>query len=286
MTQSHPLKGLRLGISASETVTGQGHGLTSRELNRAIRQVALAVLAQGGRLVFGHDWRSQGVMEEILDFAITYKPIAPLPEDEEPLITNYVAWPDSTAVSKEERAQYATVLRIVEPGKEHQQHFGPPRSGPAQKAARAAALTLMRRDMAQFCDARLCFGGKSSGSSGRYAGVAEEAAIALDSGCPLYVTSLFGGASEQVVQAILHRETGETPAFRPTTVVMQALDEHDPMPRAAVDPSIFTRSGLKELSNLNKLSVEENKRLFDARHLAEVIGLLLVGLARIQKERA
>ncbi len=224
-------------------------------------------------------------MEEILDFAIAYRPFAPDSGDEEPLVTNYLAWPDVTTVSEVDRAQYEKVLRIVEPGKEHQQHFGPPRSVPAQKAARAAALTLMRRDMTQVCEARLCFGGKSSGSSGRYAGVAEEAAIALDSGCPLYVTSLFGGASAEIVQAIRTRETGEVAAFRPADEVGQALAEYDPLPQKAVDPSIFTSIGIEGLSRRNGLSVVENERLFDARHPAEMIGLLLAGLARLQKSR-
>lgn len=283
--QDHPLSGLRLGVSASETDAAPGHGLTSRELNRAIRQVAQAVLAQGGRLVFGHDWRSYGVMEEILDFAISYRPIAPTYEDEEPLITNFIAWPDRTTVSEEDRAQYAKVLRIIESDDGLPMRLGRPNSDTEEKAARAGALTLMRRDMAELCDARLCFGGKSSGSSGRYAGVVEEAAISLSFGRPLYVTSLFGGASEQIVNAIRHRESVAMPAFHANPAVREALARFDPVSDFAVGPEIFERVGVEGLSRLNNLSVKENHCLFDARHLGEVIGLLLVGLARVRSAR-
>ncbi|MCR9121039.1 MAG: hypothetical protein NXH91_02060 [Phyllobacteriaceae bacterium] len=285
MTQERPFSGLRLGVSASETVAERGYGLTSRELNRAIRQVSQAVLAQGGRLVFGHDWRSHGVMEEILDFAISYKPVAPIGEYDGPLVTNYIAWPDRTKVSKDDLAQYDKVLQIVEADEETLRRLGRDAVDTEDRAARAGALTLMRRQMTEMCDARLCFGGKSSGSAGRFAGVAEEAALSLEFRRPLYVTSLFGGASEQVVNAIVSREIVDMPAFRPDPAVRDALAAFDPVAGDAVSPEIFARFGVEGLSEINRLSDDENLRLFGARHLGEVIGLLLVGLARVRAEK-
>lgn len=109
-------------------------------------------------------------------------------------------------------------------------------------AHNAVSLTGIRRKLTAASDARICLGGRTEGSSGRCAGIVEEAHMSLKAGQPLYASEIFGGASAQLIA---------------------------PLP-----------GGLEMLSEANALSIEENERLFKASHLSEVIGWVPTGLGR------
>ena len=250
-----------LGISISASEDTAGLGLDTHEVNRAVLQISEAVLGQGARVAFGHDWRPDGVMETVLTFAMGYH---------------------RRPASADRRKHYEGMLDVIEfdqpalpdgvivpPGKE------------ANLLLRVMALTEMRKVMATRCTARICVGGPTSGSQGLCAGIFEEAALSAKVNKPIYVTSLFGGAGAQVVRALSGRPLTR-PVTTPKPEIIAAL-ENVGLPTDASDyEAILNDKGLDGLADDNGLSVDQNNQLFAAQSLSEVIGWVLHGLSQIK----
>ncbi|HIF00283.1 MAG TPA: hypothetical protein EYG03_27285 [Planctomycetes bacterium] len=82
-----------ISVSMNDEQDSRSHGLDSDSLNRMVATLARHLLSQGARLVFGHDWRPDGVMQEILKLTQNYLPQGVSPDISEPLVTNFVPWP-------------------------------------------------------------------------------------------------------------------------------------------------------------------------------------------------
>lgn len=282
LSRTGPLKGVALGISASDNPESLERGYSMREVNRSVRIVAQAVLGQGGRVVFGQDWRPNGIMADILMFAIGYQLPPRIEGQRAPLITNCVPWPSKTTLSKPEQEQYKNILKIDEMGKPELMEISHldlwDYGSDGQRIMRVEALTQMRKHLIKTSTARLCMGGRTSGSGGRCAGIIEEAALAFQAEQPLYVTKLFGGASAQLIDAIEGRHTKELEAFRPRDDILKSFRKLNVEFQQAVHPSIFTETNVEKLSLMNHLSVIDNRRLFAAQNLSDVISLMLKGI--------
>ena len=74
MGQSNrPLGGLRVGLSIGNSAEdGLARGFDSDQVNRVTVRLTRSLLAQGARVVLGHDWRRDGVMHAELDMAREY----------------------------------------------------------------------------------------------------------------------------------------------------------------------------------------------------------------------
>lgn len=291
MQAQRPLDGLTVGISISESGDMASRGLTSEEVNRTVITISEGLIAQGARLVFGHDWRPGGVMDTVFEFALAYTP-GPGEENANrpPLITNFVPAPDRPTKPPEELALYSRTLRVEEPGPPALPEvlFARGKLDEAgEKVARVLSLTRMRECMTKVTDARICLGGRTTGSSGRCAGIVEEAFLTMQQGKALYLCGLFGGASAQVIGALTGMPPEKLDAFSPSDDVAEALAIAVPQERPA-DRMIqaFRDWGMAELSRHNRLSPEENLDMFNARQRDRVIDLLIKGLKRIKADRA
>ena len=65
-----PLAGLRVGISISESDDLEGRGFTQSAVNRLTVRLNDALLAAGVTVVFGHDWREDGIMDAVCRSAL------------------------------------------------------------------------------------------------------------------------------------------------------------------------------------------------------------------------
>lgn len=277
-SDTRPLDGLALSLSISRSGEAETLGFSDGEINNTVREISTAVLAQGGRVLFGHDWRPEGVMAEIYNLALHYQSRSTQTRAAGgALIRNYVPWPSRTTLSREDRKRHGDVLEIIEtePGF---QPTGTP------KADRVESLTHMRHALTDAADARICIGGRTTGSGGRCAGIVEEAALMMKARKPLYLTGMFGGASQQIIDVLTGNDASDTSAFRPSEEVAQAMEQAGfPLQDYGIDPAHMRDFGLERLAEDNHLSVEENLRLFEATHLYEVLGLLLTALGRLSR---
>ena len=146
-----PLSHVTLGVSASENDDANDLGFTKREVNRCVREIATAVMTQGGSVVFGHDWRSEGVMGELLQLAISHQHSPRRANGQGPPMTNFVPWPSKTTVSSRDRKRYHDILQIIEMDrpKHHQRTEGlsEAKDKDTDLVNRVFALTEMRKTM-------------------------------------------------------------------------------------------------------------------------------------------
>jgi hypothetical protein len=301
-TANRPLAGLVVNLSLSESDDSAKRGFPAWQVNRVMLQFVTALFGQGASIVFGHDWREDGVMEAVHGFALQMQPQVPLsPEaaaaELQPLLRNILPWPDSPRLSEEEQEQLRPTLKVEPAGlpKELQQFdndaqtAGP--NSPLYAYLRARGLTFLRHKLNSVCHVRLCVGGRRSGSQGRYPGVIEEALLAVQQNKPLFVAGILGGASEQVVEAVEGREMPED-FCGPTPI--QRLYQQPPVNETNVDTYAdrvvdrtavwreFAETGKRQLAERNGLTIEENHELLHTSVVERAIELVLIGLSHIQ----
>lgn len=300
---TRPLAGLAVNLSISLSDDTLEHGYPAWQVNRVTLQFVAALFGQGASVVFGHDWREDGVMEAVHGFALQTQSPAPLRAEEaqaggQPLMRNLLPWPDAPRLTPEEQEQLSTTLKVEVAGL-------PEGLRPYDAAARAAGsadpryaylrargLTFLRHRLTDLCHARLCIGGPRSGSQGRYPGLVEEALLAVQKNKPLYLASLLGGASEQIVAAV---EGREMPAdFCPAAEIAQLyrqppiadgdaeVDSDRTIDRDAVWRA-FSEAGSGRIAQNNGLSLDENNELLRTPVVERAIELVLTGLSRIRK---
>ena len=171
--QERFLTGVRVSLSVSESDDANGLGFPPEQVNRITVQIAAGLVGQGASVIFGHDWREDGVMEAVHAFAQQMQPPMLKKGPNEPLLQNMLAWPDKPHLPSEELAALSTTLRVE--GKElpidvsnyAEQALGAGRNSDLFKYLRARALTHLREQITALSDSRLCIGGRISGSEGR-----------------------------------------------------------------------------------------------------------------------
>ena len=295
-----PLAGCVVNLSISESDDSSGRGFPVWQVNRLTLQVVAALFGQGASVVFGHDWREDGVMEAVYGFAREMQPPIPLSvadakAEAEPMLHNLLPWPDTPYLPERDLERLSSTLRVEAAGLPTELHeFDRDGRAAAPQTAlhrylRARGLTFLRHRLNTACHARLCLGGRTSGSSGRYPGIIEEALLALQDNKPLYLAGFLGGATEQVVDAIEGKQIRDD--FCPPNSI-GFLYEQPPVKDAGSpeDRTIdrlavwnrFTGAGRDKLAETNRLTPDENDELLHTPVVDRVIELVLIGLSRMQ----
>jgi hypothetical protein len=300
-----PLTGSVVSLSISESEESTERGFPAWQVNRVTLQVVAALFGQGVGVIFGHDWREDGVMEAVHGYARQMQSPVPLPPDEaaaigQPLLHNLLPWPDEPRLPREDLERLASTLRVEKAGlpdelapyDEQARREGS--ESPIYRYVRARGLTSLRHQLGAAAHARLCLGGRTSGAAGRYPGVIEEAFLALGTRKPLYLAGLLGGATRQVIDAIEGRPLAETfcaPTHVNELYLAPPVVERDPgteadrrIDRDAVWET-FRRAGRSTMAEMNGLSLDENAELFTTPALDRVVQLVLTGLARLRARR-
>ena len=169
-------------------------------------------------VIFGHDWREDGVMRAIANFACIVAAGAKDSDEtmsrfrsrdkeqgEESRMLNVVPTGRNSLsrVALEAQEEAGGVLEVMT-AKEAIEQLAKPMSESSRlyPAAlngdeRAAELTALRYCITALLNpgCRVCLGGKTRGYQGSEPGVLEEARLALECGKPLYLLGGFGGAT-------------------------------------------------------------------------------------------
>jgi hypothetical protein len=279
-----PSKGILVGLSVSEPDADElvRIGLSEMHVRHAFIEIARHILARGWAVAYGGDFRAAGYTEALIDLVRTYDR-ADLPAPDR--VLTYLAWPIWLDVTAAQRAQLANVATIRE--------VAPPDGAPTMLRAIAdrqaddllwnsLALTKMRVLMNSEIDARVVLGGRLRGQQGLYPGVAEEAALALESGMPLYVAGGFGGCSRLIASALSGSRPNELSADYHLEHTPRYAELLDAATSSGQAPSFsdmidtFVTAGVDGLNN--GLDAQENSRLFATDDVDELIALILRGL--------
>jgi hypothetical protein len=204
-----PLIGRIVNISISESDDSPEFGFPWWQVNRITLQTVAALFGQGATILFGHDWREDGVMEAVYGFARQVQdPDRTVTERNEPLLLNLLPWPDQPYLSLPDLQRLSSTLRVESAGLPEQLRAASSKALDAGRDSqlyqyfRARGLTFLRHRLNDICHVRLCLGGRRAGSAGRYPGIVEEALFALESGKPLYLSGSLGGATKQLIDAV------------------------------------------------------------------------------------
>jgi hypothetical protein len=290
-----------VNLSVSESDDSTQRGFPSSQVNRVTLQIVAALFGQGASLVFGHDWREDGVMEAVYGFARQVQSPIPLSPaqaaaENEPLLRNLVPWPDKPYLSRPEREQLSSTLRVESAGLprelqavEADARLADP-NDPLYRYTRARGLTFLRRRLNDVSHVRFCIGGRRSGYAGRYPGVIEEAFLAVTDGKPLYIAGFLGGTAEQVVDAFEGKEMSEdfcgaapleNVYAAPPVREAEAATRDDRVIDRTVVWKMFRDTGRDRLAQTNGLTVDENNELFHTPVIERAIELVLIGLSRL-----
>ena len=201
-----------VGISVSPCADATRIGYDERQINRIVIRMAQYFLDRNMRVIFGHDWREDGVMRAIANFAEavaarraearkeeSYHWQPENPEESRMLNVVPTGQAPLSRAAREAQRLSGGVLEVIplnavegyvnEPDTAYQHTH--------HDKARERELTTLRCEITKRLDpgCRVCLGGKTSGYEGRKPGVQEEAQMALEYNKPLYLMGGFGGAT-------------------------------------------------------------------------------------------
>ena len=207
-----------VGISVSPSSEAERLGYDERQINRIVIRMAQYFLDRDMQVIFGHDWREDGVMRAVADFATVVAGRADALADAEAGLygsNDWIAGPvarmvnvvpatrdELSGVALEAESDSGGVLTVIAAGDlaskvwkrwgaEMEAHGWVTTDGREGELSRLRhCLTMM---LSPGC--RVCLGGRMKGYQGKEPGVMEEARLALTYRRPLYLMGGFGGAT-------------------------------------------------------------------------------------------
>ncbi len=275
-----------VGISISASSDSIALGFDDRIINRLTIRIAEFFLFKGFRVVFGHDWREDGVMRAVAQLAETAASGGRLADlgAAELRMLNLVPTKGSHVSQTALRAQSdAEQLLRVESIREY---IGKALHLPPDWAKDSICeLWVLRDALTRELNPgiRICLGGRTSGYSGCYAGIAEEAFFALQQHKPLYLIGGFGGATADTANALRNIDFNTASLSPPKgfepTLAQKMTAEALGLPMDGLAPTLAEYS-MGRLSQNNRLSPDENRALFEMSDLESALAMIWQGAKR------
>lgn len=269
-----------VGISVSPCEDADAIGYDERQINRIVIRIAQYFLYKNMRVIFGHDWRENGVMHAVLNCAETAA-AAVESHDRQARMVNLVSTGGAPisqiAVDAQRDARGLLAVRTL--------HDDLTASVAADSASetlsKADELSVLHYHLTELLSPgfRVCLGGRVGGFEGHYPGVAEEAYFALAMNKPLYLIGGFGGATAAVCAALVgHDAASLSPAHRAPTSWQhnEPYMEWLPPTRGLYEP--LREFGLDRLTRNNGLRPVENEELFNTTDIEAALGLVSRGI--------
>jgi hypothetical protein len=283
-------------------------GFGREHLEEVTLRIARCIVDVGGRIAFGGMLNSSGLTETLLTLVRTLSADDDAPSDgaRVPRVLSYQRWPSLPAPERIASDVGISEYVLIDNPAPAETRLADDSRVASPTRARQLALTLsaMRDAMtnggrptsagrtAPPLDARIIVGGVGIGYNGCLPGVLEEVLYALERRCPVYVVGGFGGAARILANAVLSGE--------PQRELHPAYHREHSSGFAALERG-FEQSGnphhIEGLFNRlhqvigeirsdvarrldNGLDHDENVRLMQTDHIAEIVWLLRKGLAR------
>lgn len=208
--QKLPLYRRQIALSLSDSPAANGDaGFTSDHIDDAITYLARSIVAAGGAIAYGGDFRSSGFDELLAELVVAYNESG---VDRADYLHSYLAAlipsdkiPEDLALtdcSLNWTPRFAKLARLSWPDEKPGAHRS------------ALYFSDMRRVMGEAIFARVALAGqdrprssREPGYGGPFPGVVEEAWRALEQRKPLYVVGGFGGAAALVAELLTSDET-------------------------------------------------------------------------------
>jgi hypothetical protein len=280
-------KTIGISISESENLNELGYGIS--HLKDAMIEIARYIFALGGKTAYGGDMRNGGFTESFFELLAYYKSETDLPQQR---FFSYLFWPRSLSLSKEKEADLIHTVsfkRIAPPNdlniKDVNQFL--PSDTKENAYVWARCLTKMRKEMQLNCNARIFMGGSLTGFKGICPGVLEELLLALEDKQPIYLIGAFGGVSLSAINALEGKKSdcfslafySENSQYQKFIDLYNARHFGKPINYEKYFNALVSLKP-EGLSELNGLSIEDNRRLSITPHIHEIVYLIIKGLTK------
>ncbi len=282
-----------VGISVSASEDSKALGFDDRVINRLTIRIAEFFLFKGWRVIFGHDWREDGVMRAVAQLAETAASGGRLSDLGAPkehmlnLVPTYTSGPlDQSA--RRAAAASGGVLRVEAIADYFKAPWGIVMPDGWQRD-RNSELWVLRDALTRLLDPglRICLGGRTGGYTGRHAGIAEEAWFAVRYRKPLYLIGGLGGATAAVADALQGRsgEPGRPDPLAPSSKdplsgAAERLADLIELPRKGLAAD-FASFGMDRLCEGNGLERDENLALFEMTDIETALSLIRKGARKV-----
>jgi len=276
----------RVGISVSESTNISESGFEFIHLQDMTVELARYLLAAGAALAYGGNVNynnKYNFIKLLTDLVSNHNKEH---RDIQQIIDNYAAYPLYKSVDIDTKAKLMDVCNFIEIPYLAEYGDNTDESPMAGKYIRARNLTNMRQIMNTDITARIVAGGKTSGYTGMYPGLIEEAYLALRSNKPVYLLGAFGGAAKAIIQCLKGQVPQElTTEYQLSNSEYKEFYEYfnQKAKKEGIDLidyagiiNFFKNKGVDGLNN--GLCPEENEVLFTTCDVIEAISLILKGL--------
>ncbi len=312
MTQQYKHLDLSVNISVSPCKDAETIGYDGHQINRIIIRIAQYWLYSGAKVIFGHDWREDGVMRAVgelaeivssngslhqLETSSNEKPywrmLNIVPVDSREGLSRHAIVAEQNASDASGASVVLKVASLLEylhnmtremPALNQKWHQHLPANWQNDNTQK---LWVLRRVLTDLLDPgiRICLGGKTEDYSGYYAGVAEEAYLALKYKKPLYLIGGFGGATRAVCAALVGKS--RLPIFSEPSGLAKPTDKNPIKNMEAIFglpvdglESRFQDFGLEYLCRINGLKPSENLQLFETSDIEFAMDLISRGVRK------
>lgn len=283
------LRNRKIAISVSENEDLFKLGFTVQHLNDISVEIARYIIANDGIALYGGDLRQNGFTSLFSELSKQYVRLS----EERLSFINYFVFPNSKSLTKEVRIHFtANQIGIQEIDLPKYIDINLVKkydilNNVEDRCTYSECFKQMRIQMAKDCIARILVGGKSSNYLGYVPGVIEEALLTLRENKPIYLVGGFGGATLHLINLIKGENVTElTNESQYNNDFLKSFQEFvkDKCEYSDFEnlKAEFQKYDLNKLSELNKLSVEENEILFSSKNIHEIVFLLMKGLKAIK----
>lgn len=279
----------KIAISVSENEDLYKLGFTIQHLNDISIEIARYIIANDGVALYGGDLRQNGFTGLFSELSKQYVRL----NEERLSFVNYFVFPNTKSLNKEVRIHFmANQIGIQEIDLPKSLNISYVKkynilSDLEDRYTYSECFKQMRTQMAKDSVARILVGGKSTNYLGYIPGVIEEALLTLRENKPVYLVGGLGGATLQLINLIKGKEVKEL--TNETQYKSDFLKSFQEFVKNKCEYSDFEnlklefqKYDLNKLSELNKLSVEENEILFFSKNIHEIVYLLMKGLKSIE----
>lgn len=282
-----PLKEKKIAISVSVNEDLENLGFSEQHLNDMSIEIARYIIANGGTAIYGGDLRLNGFTNYFSELANQYK------KSNDPSIRfiNYFALPNSKYIDKNVRIDFKSKqlgIEVVDVQKgiifdTNKKYY--PTESIEDRYIYSECFKAMREKMALDSNARIVVGGKKIGYLGFIPGIVEEALYSIINSKPLYIVGGFGGISQSLARVFEGHDPKElTNEFQYSTAFLQDfkayIENKFDFTHYNRIVRFFKDYTVEKLSTINKLSIEENKILFNSKNIHEVTYLIMKGLKK------
>lgn len=284
----HLLKDQGIGISISDSIEIEELGFSIDHQKKLITEITRFIIIHGGKLIYGGDLRRNGYTRIFSNIVHQHRPSK---EVDQVFFKNYFSFPIYLKINRTCKLEFK--INGVEPVEiEPPEYLDVDKSkfyepkGKENLLIWAESLTKMRQEMQKDTKARIFAGGKLINFKGKYPGLLEESILALKDDIPVYFIGIFGGITYRIIEALKGKKpqeltiewhTSQNENYKEFVEYYNSKNNENRVDYS-LNAEFLNKYTLDRLSKNNGLTIDENERLFDTIHSAEIIFLIMKGL--------